>query len=277
VLFVIGRQLDPNLRPGAEYLGIIRQVNATLQAGGLCARSVDINLQLLLEATTQELKEAVEAVDPSVVHFIAHGRWEGSDSVIVLSKKSALAVEEDPCTAKTLVENLRRKDGLLPPIVVLNACHTGEANDSYVPFAAALAKEGVAVSLGIAGEVADAACRIFTRALYQALVDGKPIAVAAAFARRAAMLHYGDYLANVEWTRSTLFRNTRANPGIQVNHTDRIIAEAAFRFRSVREPVIFCDRIDAVHAYQKFRDQVLAGNVRTPLVLEVSDEDMAGM
>jgi hypothetical protein len=276
VLFVIGRQLDASLRPGAEYLGILRQVNATLQNGALGARSVDINLQLLPIATKKELETAIESFQPAVVHFIAHGRMEGQESVIILSKQSGVIWEEDPCTAANLVELLRRQDGLLPPIVVLNACHTGEAagaNDAYIPFAASLVRGGVAVALGMAGEVADAACRIFTRAFYQALVDGKPIALAAAFARRAVMLHDADLLSNAEWTRPTLFRNAKALPTIQVNKVQRAVAQAAFRFRSVREPQIFCDRIDAIHAYQNFRDQVFKGDVRTPLVLEVSDDD----
>jgi hypothetical protein len=273
VLFVIGRQIDPNLRPGAEYLGVIRQVNATLQQGGREARSIDINLQLLPEATTEELKAAVESFEPSVIHFIAHGRQEGSESVIVLSKKDGLSVQEDPRTARSLIESIRRKDGQLPPIVVLNACHTGEANDAYVPFAATLAREGVGIALGMAGEVSDAACRIFTRALYQALVDGKSVVVAGAFARRAAMLNYGDFLGNAEWTRPTLFRNTQALPQFQVNPAQRAIAQAAFRFRSVREPAILCDRLDSMSAYQRFRDQVLSGDLQTPLVLEVSDDE----
>jgi hypothetical protein len=273
VLFVIGRQLDPNLRPGAEYLGIIRQVNATLQNGARQARSVDINLHLLPEATTEDLEAAVRDFNPSVIHFIAHGRVENGESVIVLSKKGGAMAGDEPCSAHTLIGLIRRKDGKLPPIVVLNACHTGEPNDAYIPYAAALAHGGVAVALGMAGEVADTACRIFTRALYQALVDGKPIALAAAFARRAAMLHYGNYLWNAEWTRPTLFRNTKALPEIAVDNEQCVIAQAAFRFRSVREPAIFCDRIDALHAYQQFREQVLNGEFRTPLVLEVCDDD----
>lgn len=273
VLFVIGRQMDSNLRPGAEYLGVIRQVNATLQQGGREARSIDINLQLLPEATIEELKAAVESFEPSVIHFIAHGRQEGSESVIVLSKKDGLSVQEDPRSARSLIESIRRKDGQLPPIVVLNACHTGQPNDAYVPFAARLAREGVGVALGMAGEVADAACRIFTRALYQALVDGKSIAVACAFARRAAMLNYADLLSNAEWIRPTLFRNTQALPHFKVNPALRAIGQAAFRFRSVREPAILCDRLDAMNAYQIFRDQVLGGDLQTPLVLEVSDDE----
>jgi hypothetical protein len=284
VLFVIGRQLDPILRPGAEYLGILRQVNATLRDGVREARSVDINLQLLPEATTQALKAAVETFNPAVIHFITHGRWDGNSPVIELTKEDGL--NADPCSPHVLIDLIRRKDGRVSPIVVLNACHTGEQRDdtsepggntgalrdAYIPFAAALARGGVAVAVGMAGEVADAACRLFTRAFYQALVNGKPIALAAAFARRASLLHYGDYLLNAEWTRPVLFRNTKASLQIQVDDAQRAIARAAFRFRSVREPSIFCDRIDAVHAYQRFRDQVLDGEFRTPLAIEVSDD-----
>ena len=274
VLFVLGRPIDNSLRPGAEYLGLISQLKAA--KGGGAAASVDVNARLLTEATTEDLETAIAEFDPAVVHFIAHGRWSGSESQIILTKRSGSNTEEDPCTPSRLIDVMKRKKGtgnLLPPVVVLSACHTGEPNDAYLPFAGTLVSEGIHVALGMAGEVADAACRIFTRAFYQSLLDLQPLAIAAARARRAAMLHYQNYRNNVEWMRPTLFVLDGAPATIQVNQAKQVVASAAFRFRSPRGPAILCDRLDSMRAYQKYRMRVSAGpeGYLTALIFEVSD------
>ncbi len=275
VLFVLGRPIDNSLRPGAEYLGLIAQLKAA--KGGGAAGSVDVNPRILSESTTEDLETAIAEFDPAVVHFIAHGRWSGSESQIILTKRSGSVIEEDPCTPSRLIDVMRanRKDGIsrLPPVVVLSACHTGEPNDAYLPFAGALVMEGIHVALGMAGEVADAACRIFTRAFYQSLLDLQPPAIAAAGARRAAMLHYDNYRDNVEWMRPTLFVLDGAPPTIKVNQAKQVLASAAFRFRSPRGPAILCDRLDSMRAYQKYRMRVSAGSdaYRSALIFEVSD------
>lgn len=275
VLFVLGRPIDNSLRPGAEYLGLIAQLKAAKGGGG--AGSVDVNPRLLPEATTEDLEAAITDFNPAVVHFIAHGRWDGSESQIILTKRSGSVIEEDPCTPSRLIDVMKakRKDGKsrLPPVVVLSACHTGEPNDAYLPFAGALVMEGIHVALGMAGEVADAACRIFTRAFYQSLLDLQPPAIAAARARRAAMLHYDNFRDNVEWMRPTLFVLDGAPATIKVNQARQVVASAAFRFRSPRGPAILCDRLDSMRAYQKYRMRVSAGPEAylSALIFEVSD------
>src|SRR5262249_26165934 len=126
--------------------------------------------------------------------------------------------------------------------------------------------------LGMAGEVADAACRIFTRAFYQSLLDRQPVPVATARGRRAAMLYYKNYSQNVEWTRPTLFVRRNAPSIIDVNRQNRIVAAAAFRFRQPREPAILCDRFESIEAYQKYRSVVRADNYRSALAYEVPDD-----
>src|SRR5262245_4777543 len=67
VLFVVGRQLDNALRPGAEYLGLLRRLGLPTAGSAGNAR---INLWLLTETTSDELEAAVENFKPHVVHFI---------------------------------------------------------------------------------------------------------------------------------------------------------------------------------------------------------------
>ena len=81
VLFVIGRKLDNALRPGAEYLGLLRQMKIRFKNSD---RNRHLNIKVLTEATLDELKESVEEFQPSVVHFISHGDEKGR---LLLSKR----------------------------------------------------------------------------------------------------------------------------------------------------------------------------------------------
>jgi len=66
VLFAIGSRLtDPKVRPGAEFMGIMRHLE---RDGGSIYPSV------LQEATRPVLAHALAAFRPDVVHFIGHGR-----------------------------------------------------------------------------------------------------------------------------------------------------------------------------------------------------------
>ncbi|HVR99235.1 MAG TPA: hypothetical protein VMW27_21625, partial [Thermoanaerobaculia bacterium] len=79
VLFVVGAALnDPELRPGAEYLGLMRR----LEASGL-----GLSSQLLLQATVESLRDKVLEIRPSIVHVIAHGAFSGGRAVLRLTDK----------------------------------------------------------------------------------------------------------------------------------------------------------------------------------------------
>jgi hypothetical protein len=279
ILIVIGMQIDQSLRPGAEYLGILRQLRVGDDAGA-APESIDVNIRLLPGATIVDIQNAVADFDPAVVHFIAHGQRTNQQSEILLTGQAdanSAAVEPDPCTPTRLITAMRRTDGTgrLPPVVVLNACHTGERNAEYMPFAAELVSLGVPVALGMAGEVADAASRAFTRAFYQSLIDERPLSEAAAYARRAVMLHPNnyDFRRSAEWVRPTIFMLEGTPPKIVVDRGRRSIAAAAFRFRTLREPAVLCGRMQTFQAYDKHRRRIASGDYRSPLVLEVSDNE----
>jgi hypothetical protein len=278
-LFVIGAPMDQSLRPGAEYVSLIRHLEAA-RLSPTAARSVDIEVELLVEATTEEIHAKVAEFRPSVVHVVAHGRWDGDNPQIILTKREetgGASVNEDACDAQRLLGSIRAipdETGMLrpPPIVVLNACHTGEPNDAYLPYAARLAQDGVLVALGMAGEIADGACRIFTRAFYQALIDRQPVTVAVASARRAAMLHFQNFDRNVEWARPTIFLRDVAPRTIDVDRPRQILAAAAFRYRPRSSPEILCDRLMALNGYQSFRDRIRRRDYRSALAFEATDD-----
>jgi hypothetical protein len=289
ILFVIGYLSDRSLRPGAEVLAI-RQLNAPPPppAPGQDvkpAEYVDIDLRVLQQATLTELKAAIDEFAPAVVHVVAHGRWEGKESRILLTEKTEtngeISAKELPCSPQTLIVNVRRNNGDLPHLVVLNACHTGETafSDAYLPFAAELVRMGVPLAFGMAGEVADSACRIFSRALYQSILDLKPLPVAAAYGRRAAIAAYNkDYRRNIEWSRLTVFRRENAAATVAVNRARQSVAAAAYAYRKPYGQATLCDRLDPIRAYQQYRLVVAGSPCRAALAFEVTvdESDIGG-
>lgn len=282
VLFVIGRKLDDALRPGAEYLGLLRRMKIKIKDGEL---NRYLNTKVLTEATLSELEESVREFQPLVVHFIAHGDEKGR---LLLSKRDeqtdALLEEPEYCDAEKLLDAMRAEHPPhnVPPIVVLNACHTSElssiANDTYRSLAARLVEGGVSVAVGMTGEVAEGACRLFTRRFYQALISENPIdiSVVTARGRRAAMLYYVTesekfYENHIEWARPTLFLEDDVTFLLQTDKASCLRAEAPHQF--IVDGTTFCDRLYYLKHYQKFLGNSQSSQHGKMLLFSVSVPD----
>lgn len=297
VLFVIGRQLDDKLRPGAEYLGMLRRMKIPFDRldGTLEPRSIDLNTRLLIEATGEDLKAAMEEFRPHIVHFICHGVVDDEGGRILLTKPRDQGqgpdseLEADDCNAETLLEYMSngRAPNNLPSVVVLNACHTADADNAeensasdikrgYLSLAAQLVAGGVPVAIGMAGEIADAACRIFTRNFYQALIKREPIALATARGRRAAMYHYEKvYKASVEWVRPTLFA---ASDVLDLLKVDEKTQEDMLKLTEIPSKYLgdrnmLCDRFSYLKAFQHFRQEVASTRERKMMALRVNEPE----
>lgn len=243
VLFVVGRQMDDKLRPGAEYLGLLRQCEVQLPVTGGTSIGVALHTKLLLSATRAELIDAVKEFEPSVVHLICHGRWNGESAEILLTKSDDAS--EDPVTSTALLGLLGAPDPKVP-VVVLNACNTAQASDVQISYAAALVAGGIPVVVGMAGEVADSVCRMFTLSFYRALFEHQPLPLAVAEGRRAALLQYRSYTDNVEWARPVLYMADGFQAGFTLDRTGRQVALSA-KFLRKRKDDILCDRMDYLH------------------------------
>jgi hypothetical protein len=271
VLFVIGSKLDNALRPGAEYLGLLRQMKIKL---GDETRNRTLNVKIITQATIDEIESLVNDFKPTVVHFICHGDDEGR---LLLAKyneqKTGKTDKADLCDAARLLESLRQNQPPhnVPPIIVLNACHTSEISESgkesYNSLAAQLVAGGVAVAIGMRGEVADGVCRVFTRRFYQALVTDNPINInhSTAHGRRAAMLHFVKYYDeakyyenNVEWARPTLFLSDNLSLELMNNEMACALAESPQKF--IIDNSTFCDRLSYLQHYQEFRGDIVSNN-----------------
>ncbi len=291
VLFVIGSKLDNALRPGAEYLGLLRRIRIKL---GQETRNRNLNIKILTETTLDELEDAVNEFEPTVVHFICHGDDEGH---LLLTKRDAQnnkSTEADPCNAGRLLAVLHPGEPSpeVSSIIVLNACHSSDLRDgangseidssvkeSYRSLAARLIEGGAAVAVGMTGEVADGACRLFTRHFYQALVTNNPINISLSTAkgRRAAMIHFKThsggnfYETNIEWARPTLF--LAGDVMLSLNEDERScqLAEAANQFNV--EDSVLCDRVIYMKAYQEFRREIMSSGRGRMLGFSVEKQD----
>jgi hypothetical protein len=292
VLFVIGSKLDNALRPGAEYLGLLRQMKIQL---GHETRNRSLNVRIITQATIEEIEASVNDFNPTVVHFICHGDDEGR---LLLAKyneqKTGKTDKADLCDATRLLEILRQREAphSVPPIIVLNACHTSEISESgkesYSSLAAQLVAGGVAVAIGMRGEVADGVCRVFTRRFYQTLVTRNPINIKAnespininistAHGRRAAMLHFvsnyeADYYENhVEWARPTLFLRDNLALELVNDETACVLAESSQKF--IIDNSTFCDRLSYLQHYQEFRNDIVSNRSGKMLLFSINVPD----
>lgn len=287
LLFVIGRQLDDALRPGAEYLGLLRRMKVRF---GADVSNMDMNVRLLTETATDELQSMINTFKPDIVHFICHGDIGETGGRLLLTKRESLDVdsrktlEPDYCDAPRLLGLLRQEDAPheLPQIIVLNACHTGEAGTGedikggYRSLAAKLVEEGVPIVIGMTGEVADGACRIFTRKFYEALMTQSQITLASARGRRSAMLYFTDnYKTSVEWARPTLFMAEGVSSTLAVDGHAAAREMAVIPSRYVLKPLeALCDRFIPLKGYQQFRNQVPANGSPKLLAFKVDEAEV---
>jgi hypothetical protein len=264
VLFVVGATIDPVLRPGAEFLGLLRHLRIPTDATFTQFRNANAHIRYLGDADIDALKDACHTFAPSVVHFICHGERdpETRETRIVLKKvvpqPGQRVTERLPLTSGELMDAFVEA-GHVPPVVVLNACYAGGANgdqpvsdDGHLPFAADLVKRGVDVAVGMAGEVDDRACQLFALRFYQALLAKEPLTDATSQARRTVLAGWPEYQQSVEWARPTLFVREGLNPKISTSSASTVpIIDLAPRFRVAgKAPEMLCDRYEVLAAAQ---------------------------
>lgn len=198
VLFAVGSALDDvRVRAGAEVMGVLRDVEHS--SGG------SVTARVVTGATLGKLTSTCRALRPDVVHLIAHGRWDAHSGVGRLTLGGEQADADHQHTAKELAPALGR-----PTLVVLSACDGAvAASDTGAPLAAELAaRSKIPLVVAMAGSISDTACRVFTRALVAALVQGRPVVDALATGRRAAFARSGDgrpVLGSIDWALPAVF------------------------------------------------------------------------
>lgn len=260
VLFVVGAPLtDPELKPGAEYLGLMRR----LEASGL-----GLSSNLLLQASAERLREAILELRPSIVHFITHGAFSGGQAVLKMVDKDNPGKMKELTAAQLagiLLEPPEDKaDGWQgPAIVVLNACYSGQVfggsagalpvDRKMKPLAAELVQRGIPLVVGMGGRVADRACRIFTRRFYETILQGDPIR-GIAQGRRAGHGEGTSPEDTLDWALPVLFLDPAVTVGVDKDARQHDILRQAAQSLSDymdHKPAAFCDRLSCMTDYQE--------------------------
>lgn len=259
VLFVVGLRrtdqglvIDNAIRPGAEYMNLVR---------GVKQNGLNLKTHLLLEATPDSLGEAVAKIQPSVVHFTCHGDYilENGAFTGAIQLVSNDGKRSEWVSAGGLLSKLQGVQ-----VVVLNACYTAsdvvnkarQAGQVAMPLAVELVKGGIPVVLGMAGEVADDACRLFTRRFYEALLDKGNLAQAAAEGRRGGIIGAGSANPDTtaDWGFPVIFTSSGVKGGQIVvtpptpEERAWLIGASNFAIRTKGFPA-FCGRIDYFRWY----------------------------
>ena len=179
-LFVIGDELDDTLRAGAECMGLLRQLGPRIH-----------DRVLTLRSERRSLADVVDEFRPHLVHFICHGAPDPSGAVMLQLFDQATQAVVSTSAAELAAALIHTDAGArwCPTAVVLSACSAGTTLgvDADAGIATTLVGAGIPIVVGMAAEVSDLACRIFTRRLGAALIGGVPLALAAAQGRRAAL------------------------------------------------------------------------------------------
>jgi hypothetical protein len=209
-LFVVGASLtDARIRPGAELLGLLRQIERSERA----LRGRVLRGRGGKGATPRDVMRAMREFAPDFVHLVCHGVFDDSGAASLELGKDPEDPEEPgvPLHPTGKVFDYLNAGREPPSLVVLSACNTGqsaapalfasevaEATETTevamrgahetAPMAAQLVTLGIPVVVGMAGRVADRACRHFSRRFGEALVQGEALVCATAQGRRAAFV-----------------------------------------------------------------------------------------
>ncbi|MEP7120926.1 MAG: CHAT domain-containing protein [Byssovorax sp.] len=223
VLFVAGSKLsDGKIRPLAEYLSFLQALRPQRDVFGAGPRGWQS--EIVLDATPRRLREAVVRFEPDVVHFVCHGAIQGGKTVLELQPDA----EGSGYRSADQIVDLITRGAVLPSVVVLSACYSGTSEDDLLPrevvteqhtgpFAAQIVARGVPIVVGMAGRIADSACRLFTRRFSEALIAGEPIVLAVEEGRRAAFSQGDPPDSSADWAFPTLFLADSVPPDIQTS------------------------------------------------------------
>jgi hypothetical protein len=196
VLFAVGSTFDdPEVRPGAMLLGLLR----ALDAEGLCTSRVRLGID------RKGLEDEVARFDPHIVHVVAHGRMDpvNGDVTVKMGRNDQLNAAQ-----------LRQAVGN-PLVVVLSVCESGHAGTQQASLAAWLVADGIPVVAAMAGRVGVSACRLFVRKLVEALSGGTGMVAASAEGRRAALLDAGVE-PDLDWALPTMFLSDAIDPSSSI-------------------------------------------------------------
>jgi hypothetical protein len=260
VLYAVGSRLtDPKVRPGAEFMGIMRHLE---RDGG------SIHPIVVQEATRSSLVRALATFRPDVVHFIGHGRrFPDGSARLQLHPEPSMRAGEEYVTAEQLLAVFGEARHT-PTVVLLSACQTATAGPERVnalPFAARLVAGaagqagapgvgGVPIVVAMAGDISDIASRVFTRALTAAIGAGATLGTAVVAGRRAAF-YGGSRSQSADWIMPALFLAELVPAAARlVDTAAQVAARRRVQLLSMAVEPVFCGRAAFITALDELLD-----------------------
>lgn len=214
VLFVMGSEGSEGnfdeLKPGAEYFGLLRSVRKS---------GLGLNIWPLIAVTLDKLAIAMRRFRPDVVHFVCHGNPDGTLELLDPKQVGTRVKVDAENLYRTLFPRNDAGGYAGPQVIVLNSCHSAssggvrleDAGQVNFPLAISLVQLGVPVVLGMAGEIANQACRLFSYTFYRSLLSNGMLPQAAAKGRYAALTSVeGKTQRRLDWALPTLFMSPAA-------------------------------------------------------------------
>jgi hypothetical protein len=221
VLFAIAPGIEASrIQPAEEYVGLVRAAGA---------RGVDLRISILRGARSSDLQREVAARRPHVVHVVAHGRVGG---------RLALDGEIDATALATAL----LAGGVVPWLVVLNACYSAGSTGTSEPLAAGLVRKGLPAVVAMGDAVNDRVARTFAWRFYDALADRQPLPMAVARARLAVVAEGFAPPRSFEWARPALFRRPDATLAVREDAGWQRRAAAVANIRGDERPRVLGDR-----------------------------------
>jgi hypothetical protein len=245
VLFVIGTaETDPEIRPGAELLGLLRQLKNQARA---------VAPRVLERASPKRLREVLESFKPQIVHFICHGELDSKGRGFL-----ELQADEGQPDPRRFGDQLLVDldvNGQLPQIVVLSACKSGTmlSGQESAPLAAQLVTGGVPIVVAMAGRVSDLACRLFTRRFGEAIIGGEPLLEATAEARRVPFASGMPPHTSIDWAYPAVFVSAAVPAGYAPTPPPATpdLTEVWVQNYDVDRQPVFCGRQDILADFDR--------------------------
>jgi hypothetical protein len=183
----------PELNVGHEQATLDRALRDPIEKGL-------ITVDLMEDATLEQLQRRLRRAEYHAFHFIGHGGYgdRGQGGVLLLENEEG---KSDPVSAEFLRTLFQNHKTLR--LAVLNACE-GARTDPTDPFAGvaqSLVRGGVAAVIAMQFEISDEAAIILSSEFYSALADGYPVDAALAEARTAVYTR----ASAVEWAIPVLY------------------------------------------------------------------------
>jgi len=247
VLFVVGADLDdPDIRPGAEVMGLLRDVERGQGA---------VNAAIIDNASLRRFEEKCRHFNPHIVHFVSHGELDGSG-------RGALALKHDDFDESELVVGERLMRAMrtaeeLPLLVVLTGCDSAAAGEHMDSLASEMVREGIYTAIGMAGKVSDPVCRLFSRKFGHAINTGAPLVDAMTHGRRAGLQRQEERAADDHaWALPSIYLAPNVPTGYApVNAVNTVATFARVKQYGLTSDPVFCGRRELTNLFDRVLDR----------------------